>query len=412
MSLMKWTLFFGLVLGSMEASSASTGDRIRSIAPMTALVYDLREGNLKPLERAFFDGEIDFFLDYQGVANSSLSDLYYLREVGKRIRNKDYVGAQNLLKSVRAYPEQKAYFEAVIQAMTGKLQPAFAAFQNLLKKSGNLSSRLRNLTLMGAARVAHELGDYSRAIFYYSRVSQLDPLFFQSVYEKAWSFYMDGDMNGALGATLTFMTPYAKSMFFPEGPIVRAAAFYHLCLFDRANAVVENMKSSYLPLQAQIQELKRRNPQSWLFDERVLETADKRIIAWLIADPSFRSLQRAHQSLLEETKKLSGTHLAVANEALTAVRRALLTETSRLLNQAEEEMKEALRQADIIQIEILQLGVNVLVGAPIEMRDDLVSINLGNVDFSELLQFWPFRGEFWFDELGSYYYGLKSQCSS
>jgi hypothetical protein len=201
-------------------------------------------------------------------------------------------------------------------------------------------------------------------------------------------------------------------MFFPEGPIIRAAAFYHLCMYERANEVIENMKSSYLPLQAQIQELRRRAPQTWLFDERVLETADKRILSFMIADPAFRSLQRAYLSLINETKTLSGAQLSVANEALASVRRSLVVEANRVLNLANTEIQEALKQADMIQIEILQLGVNVLVGAPIEMRDDLSIIDLGNVDFSELVQFWPFQGEFWFDELGSYYYGLKSQCGS
>ena len=132
----------------------------------------------------------------------------------------------------------------------------------------------------------------------------------------------------------------------------------------------------------------------------------------MIADPGFRSLQRAYLGLLEETKTLSGVQLSVANEALAAVRRAMVSEANRVINRADNEIQEALKQADMIQIEILQLGVNVLVGAPIEMRDDLSTINLGNVDFSELVQFWPFQGEFWFDELGSYYYGLKSQCGS
>jgi hypothetical protein len=74
-------------------------------------------------------------------------------------------------------------------------------------------------------------------------------------------------------------------------------------------------------------------------------------------------------------------------------------------------LAKALEQADSIQIEILQLGVNLLVGAPIEMRDDVRILKLGDVDFDPQVQFWPFKGEFWLDELGSYYYGLKSVCA-
>src|SRR5690606_33919928 len=103
---------------------------------------------------------------------------------------------------------------------------------------------------------------------------------------------MDGDMNGDFGAPLTFMTPYAEKVFYPEGPIIRAGAFYHLCLYERANKTIEEMKASYVPIQVQIRELKRRPMSSWLFDEKVLGTVDRRVIAFMIGDGEFRSLQR------------------------------------------------------------------------------------------------------------------------
>lgn len=391
---------------------AAGGDLIRSRAPVTALIYDLRSSNLKALERAYFENEISFFLDYQGVENSVARELYYLREAGKRVSAGDTLGAQNYLRNVHKYVNERTYLQGVIDFLEGRYEAASKTFKALIEKRKSLTNNLRSLAFLGAARVAHEVGDYSQAIFYYSRIQQLDPKFFQAIFEKAWSFYMDGDMNGALGATLTFMTPYAEKVFYPEGPIIRAGAFYHLCLYERANKTIEEMKASYVPIQVQIRELKRRPMSSWLFDEKVLGTVDRRVIAFMIGDGEFRSLQRAYQALLEEKGKLSGSDLAIANQALAFVKRRLEQEGSRVLDKADREVTRALEQADTIQIEILQLGVNVLVGAPIEIRDDIRTLQLGDVDFSELVQFWPFKGEFWFDELGSYYYGLRSACQS
>jgi tetratricopeptide (TPR) repeat protein len=377
---------------------------------MTALLYDLQADNVRALEDAYFNKEIDFFLDYKGVQNTAARELYYIREAGKLVGMGNLVAARNFLRSVTKYPNEKQYVEAVILAAEGSYEQSMRAFKSLIEKRRKISRRLLNLAFMGAARVAHEVADYSQAIFYYSRVGQLDPLFFQSIFERGWSFYLDGDMNGALGATLSFMTPYSENIFYPETYIVRAAAFYQLCLFDRANQSIEDMKKVFIPLQAQIKELQRRQVESWMFEDKVLRSVDKRILGYMIANPGFRSYQRAFQSLRKETGRLGGAERVKAQEAYDFVRQRLARKGAQLLGQLANDVSSALEQADAIQIEILQLGVNVLTGAPVEMRDDIRIIELGDVDFDEQIQFWPFHKEFWLDELGSYYYGLRSQC--
>jgi len=389
---------------------ARGGDDIRSDAPMTALVYDLQSGNRKALEDAYFNHEIDFFLNYRGVQNTVARELYDLREAGKAVESVNTLAASNFLRAVHSYPDDQLYIQGVIDAADRHYEDAMKIFKDLIKRRREISPRLVSLSLMAAARVAHEVGDYSQAIFYYSRVHQFDRLFFESVFEKSWSFYQQGDMNGALGATLTFMTPYSENVFYPEAYIVRAAAFYQLCLFKRANDTIEKMKKVFIPLQDQIKALQKRQVESWLFDERILKSVDHRLLGYMIADREFRSLERAQLSLQKEIKKLSGADLVKANEAFSFVRQRLAQRAIQVLNKAEQELKKAMEEADTIQIETLQLGVNVLTGAPVQMRDDLRTIQLGDVDFDEQIQFWPFHGEFWADELGSYYYGLKSQC--
>ncbi|PIR23046.1 MAG: hypothetical protein COV44_04815 [Deltaproteobacteria bacterium CG11_big_fil_rev_8_21_14_0_20_45_16] len=391
---------------------ASGGDHIRGRAPMTALVYDLQAGSLESMERAYFNNEIDFFLDYQGVQNTAARELYALREAGRLAAMSDLVSARNFLRSVSKYSNEKQYVEGVILAAEGQYENAMRLFKSLINRRREIPRPLAVKALLAAARVAHEVADYSQAIFYYSRIRQLDPLFFEAVFEKAWSFYLDGDMNGALGATLSFMTPYSDGIFFPETYIVRSASFYHLCLFDRASSTIEEMKKIFIPIHAQVKELQRRQVSTWLFDDKVLNSVNPRILGFMIADPQFRSLQRAFQSLVDEVGRLSGAEAAKAKEAFSFVRNKLSQRATYLLNRMDSELQKNLEQADGIQIEILQLGVNVLTGAPIELRDDIRIISLGDVDFHPQIQFWPFHGEFWADELGSYYYGLKSQCTT
>jgi hypothetical protein len=389
---------------------AKGGDAIRSSAPMTALILDLQAGHLEPLEKAYFEDEIDFFLDYQGAEQSAARELFALREAGRALDSGDVTGARAFLGEVKKYSDQKIFLTAVAEAVEGRFEPAFRNFKSLIDRRGSISRSLLSQAFLGAARVAHEAGDYPKAIFYYTEVRPLDRNFFQAVFEKGWSFYMDGDMNGSLGASLSFMSPYAQNQLFPEAYIYRAGAFYHLCLFDRASETVEQMKKQFIPLQAQVRELKARTSTNWIFDDRILKSVDPRLLGFLVSDARFRSLQRAHLALQAE-QKLGGDGGVRQAEAIQFVRAKLAQEVQRVLSKAEQVLAKALEQADSIQIEILQLGVNLLVGAPIEMRDDVRILKLGDVDFDPQVQFWPFKGEFWLDELGSYYYGLKSVCA-
>jgi len=402
-------LFFALC-GSATAY-AKGGDSIRSMAPVTALILDLQAGNVGPLEEAYFEDEIDFFLDYQGAERSAAKELYALREAGHAIEMGDIVKGRSFMGMVNKYSDQKTFLAGVAEGAEGRYEQSYKTFKSLIDRRQKISRRLLTSAYLGAARIAHEAGDYPKAIFYYTEVRQLDPNFFQAIFEKGWSFYMDGDMNGALGASLSFTTPYAEHQLFPEAYIYRAGAFYHLCLFDRASKAIEEMKKIFIPVQAQVRELRGRASTAWLFDERVLKSIDQKILGFMVSDSRFRSLQRAHLALQREVK-IGGDAGQRQAEAIQFVRGKLGQEVARVLARADQELSRSLEQADTIQIEILQLGVNLLVGAPIELRDDIRILKLGDVDFDPKVQFWPFKGEFWLDELGSYYYGLKSVCST
>lgn len=409
--MMRRSLFvFGLSLVLSVPVFSRGGDRLRERAPVTALLLDLRDGNAGPLQKAYLEDEIDYFLDFQLPANDTIRELATLRQIGRSVAAQDLVEGQRLIRTVRRFKEQRNYLQAVVDGASGRLEQSLEGFRKLIDDRGNLSKRLQNLSFMGAARIFHEISDYKQAIYHYNQVRQLDSEFFQSVFEKSWSFYLDGDMNGALGATLTFLSPYFANAYYPEAYVVRAAAFYQLCAFDRAISSVEAFKREFEPIRIQLETLQRRDPSTWLFSDRSLRSIQKKILGGLTADTSFRTALRAYLALTQESKGLRGEDLAWNARALGQVKKRLEREASRVIPIMLADVTKFLAQADVIQIEVLQSGANVLLGAKDDDKPPTKILDLGAIDFDESVQFWPFQGEFWLDELGSYYYGLKSAC--
>ncbi len=389
------------------------GDSIRSFAPMTALILDARANYSDPLLKAYFNQEVDFFLDFENVQNSTVNELRNLREAGRALERSDYMTAEQRIAGIQRFPNEKKYLRGVLEAARGRYQQSLEQFRQLIDDRLSVSRRLQNLAFMGAARVFHEVGDYKQAIYHYNQVRQLDSEFFQAVFEKGWSFYLNGDMNGSLGVSLSFLSPYFDSAFYPEAWVVRAASFFQLCYFDRATGTVEEMKRRFEPVQRQARELLNREPSSFLFDDRILKAVNKGLLGFLTSDSRFRSLMRAQLALSNEVKALQGRReQALASSALASVRSRLSQEARRVLTLADKQVSDLLAQADLIAIEILQAAANQLLGRPPEEQAQVKIINLGEVDFDEMVQFWPFKSEFWLDELGSYYYGLKSNCDS
>ncbi len=390
---------------------AAGGDSIRGNAPYTALILDARAGNESELLSAYRDRKIDFFLDIEAPSAPATRSLYALRETGRLIEAGDFAAAEQRLRSIdkNRFKNEVIYLQGVLDAALKRYESSLESFRELIDNRSELSNHMTNLAFMGAARVFHEVGDYKQAIYHYTMVRQLEPEFFEAVFEKAWSFYQDGDMNGALGVTLSFLSPYFDQSFFPEAFVVRAAAFYQMCYFDRANLTVQQFKKDYQPILNQIRDLRSRDPRTWLFDDAALNKVNPRIVGGLMANENFRSLLRAYFGLKSEMRGSRSANLNLTTQAVNTVQYQLAQQTQRMLGRMDELLTKTLAQMDVISIEILQRQANILMGRN-DSEIPVRTIDLGDVDFDGLVQFWPFRGEFWVDELGSYYYGFKSNC--
>ncbi len=387
------------------------GDSIRSQAPMTALILDARDGNESPLTHAYFDEGVDYFLDFETPNHPITRDLYYLREAGRLVEGGDYTSAEQRLQTIGRFQKEKMYLEGAILAAEGKYEQGLDYFRRLIDERSSLSRHLSSLSFLGAARIFHEIGDYKQAIYHYTQVRPLESEFVEAVYEKGWSYYQDGDMNGALGMTLSFLSPYFESAFYPDALLLRAAAFYQLCYYERANLALEKLKTDYHPIRAQIAAYLQREPQTYIFEDRFLKAMNPKLVGYMVGDNKFRASLRAYLALKDESQKIRGEDLSINKQALAFVKAKLAQETTRVLQRADKVLQNILAQADMIQIDILQSSANKLLGEEPEHKLPIKTIGLADMDFDPIIQFWPFKGEFWLDELGSYYYGLKSTCS-
>ena len=337
---------------------------------------------------------------------------------------------------------QARYIEGVILAKQGRAKSAVRSFQEVIQVEVRVSSRaeaqrqrdLKNLALVDVARIHYGLELYERAEDLYAAVEPESAAWPTARLELAWAQFMQNDSNGSLGQILTVRSPYfAADPFLPEAEILRALNHFTLCEYGEVDRILLEFEASIRPQQQELQafargyasaEGRKLADHAWAtyFEDFPAESVlDQAIFEHLLRDRDLvaqithlEAIER--EQILIQHQKLRwrdavGPDLAASLEAdrqrtrrragllLLAGVAELSMELQDLLNQSEIIRFEA---SDATRIIVQELIVNPRQpGAVAEVWEPYASA--GEIH-------WPFNGEFWEDELGSYRYLGESTC--
>jgi hypothetical protein len=261
-----------------------------------------------------------------------------------------------------------------------------------------------------------------------------------SLFEASWANFMlkQAGYSKALGNIHTLQAPYFENFIKPESVAealtVKATIYFYNCLYDRADDVINEFNDSVPQL---AQELKRlvethsANDAFFEFAQKIrngesgLPANVERAARAVLSD---RSLARRFEYVQELDREMAQHEKAdpawkstqVANAVLTDItlqRSLTVNETGELAKQRVTrlvgELANLIRRVLKIQYEILQGQKGVLEREVIEEQQAQQSgkaTEIGNVRVDDEHQYWPFRGEYWRDELGYYRFRLLNRC--
>lgn len=135
--------------------------------------------------------------------------------------------------------------EGLLNAANGQLQKAKISLETVLsletteaeKSSGMESESLVNLKEIAAlnlARLMFENKEFKDALALYRTIDSKSPLFYESLSEQGWAFFMAGHPNRALGAEYGATSPFFSNQFQPDQYFLSASVNYWLCDFPAA----------------------------------------------------------------------------------------------------------------------------------------------------------------------------------
>ena len=326
------------------------------------------------------------------------------------------------------------FLEGLLLYAQGDDQGATEAFKEVVrltnpKRAATADADLRELAFLQLARIHYQNRQNRYAIFYYGKMPWGGERWLEGLWEASWAHYRIGDYEKALGNLLTLNSPYFADEYFPESFVLKAIVYYENCRYPEARRVLEQFAGTYEPVYDELVRITagQRTPDAYY--QLVRESgqrsgAARKILKVAYSDQNVRRLAESIGEMERESdvgiaeRRPEFKDSALGKE-LTA---RLRTERAALVNEAgararakleyeRDQLRQLLAQALRIQIEVSRkereaLEGSLAKGSQVEVVRDLKYSHA----VSDEHLYWPYEGEFWRDELGTYSYTLTKGC--
>jgi hypothetical protein len=358
---------------------------------------------------------------------------------------------ESLMRVGTTVPElyvKAMYFKGVVFVRRNDAKAASKTFQEVLgyleRHDVPNKERYEVMANLATARVFYSVGQsdpsaFKTSVKYFDRVPDTSEYWLDSLFEKSWAYFMDGNYARALGNLVTVNSPYFEEEYYPEGNVLRAVIFFMNCLYDEALATVDPFYKEYYDISKELKRVlaKYEDPASFYQYLASLSKGGgasysvkvKKIFNAALADRKLRRLFGYVVAINNEMTRVNDMAKADASSAalveflqpeLEAYRSLTIAEAGQLarerLERMSKELRDLLSQALKVRFESLNAQKGIL--AETYRKEQITGTAAAQTGLREGLevddehQAWPWNGEYWKDELGSYYYPIKSVCGN
>jgi tetratricopeptide (TPR) repeat protein len=337
------------------------------------------------------------------------------------------------------------FYEGITWVRQNKGKEASDSFKEILRKVRQypkpdklppLLKEYETLANISLGRVFYTTGQYLNAIKYYEKIPQESPDWLPSLFEASWAYFqIDGDSK-ALGNIHSINSPFFEKEFYPEASILKAVIYFYRCNYDRALEAVNEFSAVYPQLQKDIEDVINKVPDDAQFYDYVVKIQKgesglnervERAAAGVLND---RTLQKNIDFVVELSRELktldkadpAWKSTAVAGnilQDLTLNRSLAQGEAGRLarsrLNRLASEIQEQVKNSIKVEYEALQAQKGTLTAGLANEQSVSMNPNAKNyntIQIDDEHQQWPFKGEYWKDELGYYRFKVANKCQA
>jgi hypothetical protein len=300
------------------------------------------------------------------------------------------------------------------------------------------NQKLRELAFMQLARTHYGMQQNRYAIFYFGKVERGTSQWLEAMFEASWANYRVGQYEQALGNLITLSSPFFREEYLPEALILKAVIYYENCRYRESSLILQDFEHTYLPVHDQLELITKKQLDASEYygvladvqkkNKDGLQKAEtdvilERILRLALTD---QDLKKTNESILElegemdafGTKGDTFRYSELSKQLLEGLKqqRVALIEKGGMMAKGKLEselmaLKQLLANGLRIKFETTTkekefLEEQLKAGGQVS----IVKKYKFSVAVADDQLYWPYEGEYWRDELGTYQYTLTKGC--
>ncbi|MFM8269040.1 MAG: hypothetical protein ACKN9V_02535 [Pseudomonadota bacterium] len=332
------------------------------------------------------------------------------------------VEAESALKSVSPqsnfFPKAQ-YFLGIISTKKKNYKDAAYYFEKVVSTTrGNKDLYpLEELGRLNLARTAYSADEIEKSVELYSKFLSSSPYWIDVLLEASWPLMKMNDATVSLGNLQTVTSPFYKEDLVGEAYLLKATILHRLCKYDEMRRDLSAFFKIYDPIISSMEKEAASLGSSEAYFRAYKEKKDlnRAFMSVIGRDQGVQKNLKILESLIEEKASLSKTskneQIQRMMNQVDALKDTIVQETGQTIKNIHKrklnELLQQREQANYLKVEVVT-GEKEL----IESQSGLPPKRVTDVEtkVAEGYHFWPFNGEYWEDELGTYIYTTESSC--
>ncbi|MBI3180213.1 MAG: hypothetical protein HYZ27_11155 [Deltaproteobacteria bacterium] len=293
------------------------------------------------------------------------------------------------------------------------------------REGARLDPKLREMAFLSLARIHYGHKQFEKSVYYYDHIDRDSENWLTALFEASWAYFQRGDFEKALGNLLTLHSPFFEREYFPESQIVKAIIYFEACRYPETRAIVDDFLRRYTRVVTEIDKIANSKEAPEKLYERIAmlqkaaggadDDVTARLVSLALADPQVRTARDVVVQIEDQLKLWQEMPDAfrqgtVGRETYDALKSELAERIREAGEVTRKKFERELYNLKGMLVQALQIKVEVVRAE----RDAIQKRLAGEKTYDQLVpaaarmvvgdeqQYWPYEGEYWRDELGTY----------
>ncbi len=373
-------------------------------------------------------------------------DMLHFRIGEFQMRNKQYEEAARSFSKVShghtLFPSAK-YQEGLAYAEGNQADRALTSFEELVqaRRNAGVTDKARVDGVMGKARVLYQKHAWDETVETYRQVPRDSEFWHDTLFESSWAMLRSGRFRSAMSNFHSLHSSFYEDTYLPESLLLRSIVYLYICKYEEMDKTLDLFGLIYKPVYKSIDSVLATVTSSdryFVMMNEMMKLVNKEgarsqstplpyIVATKISrEADFQKSFQYIRRLLEEKKRISNlpggwANLPVGQYARKVINTRLAKAKQRAgkivhahLVAIKEDLLDLIEQEGFIRYEMIngrKESLKKKIAGKELVEQQIDDENQRDFYIQNGYEYWPFRGEYWLDELGNYHYVGTQSCN-